>query len=156
MSVINLSTEVTTYLGKNIKDICPNSFINNGDNHCAHFVSHVMGYSFGFRCKGMTGKGTGVGASIRVNEVFAQCPRVGLWADKPAGDCLIFITSTDNVNVDSKVMGTRPKKHIGIFCNNNVYHYSNSKDKVITQTAEEFALHYIGSSFQLYYGTFPL
>ena len=94
-------------------------------------------------------------ASIRVNEVFAQCPRIGLWADKPASNLLAFVTTSDNVNLNLGWMGTRPKKHIGIFCNNTIYHYSNIHDKVMTKSPDEFAKHYAGSTVQLYFGTFP-
>ena len=94
-------------------------------------------------------------ASIRVNEVFAQCPRIGLWADKPAGNLLAFVTTSDNVNLNLGWMGTRPKKHIGIYYNNTIHHYSNVMDRVITQMPEMFAKHYKVSNVELYFGTFP-
>jgi hypothetical protein len=54
-----------------------------------------------------------------------------------------------------------PRKHIGIYCDNKIWHYSNSKNKVISQTVAEFKKHYGSSSaalktYQIYYGTFPL
>ena len=36
-------TDFSTYLDRR-SAICPNGYANDADNHCAHFVSHVMGY----------------------------------------------------------------------------------------------------------------
>ena len=102
------------------------------------------------------------GKNVRVNEIFIKCPQVGEWADKKetVRACLAFITNEANVKVDTKHMGTDPKKHIGIFVNDKIWHYSNSRNKVVNQTVEEFKKHY-GSSetalakFKLYYGTIP-
>ena len=52
-------------------------------------------------------------------------------------------------------MASRPKKHVGIYCDGNVWHYSNTKDKVVKQTPDEFAKHYGNSGFAVFYGTFP-
>ena len=65
------------YLSKHISDICGSEYIDDKTNHCAHFVSHVLGYQFGFTCKNMTGKGKD-GVCIRVHELFPRCPSVGL------------------------------------------------------------------------------
>jgi len=48
--------DIEQYLEKNINGICNNSYHKNTDNHCAHFVSHVLGFRFGFTCRGMTGE----------------------------------------------------------------------------------------------------
>ena len=37
-------------LGKHIRDICPLGYAANSDNHCAHFVAHVLGYHSGITC----------------------------------------------------------------------------------------------------------
>lgn len=152
------STELDKFLGKHIKDICDCEYANDAHNHCAHFVSHVMGYKFGFTCKGMTGKGKGSGANIRVHEVFSKCKEVGEWdsATKPPGDCLAFVTGKSNVNLASKTMTNVPRKHIGIFCGNMIYHYSNSQRKVVKVTPAQFAHHYSGNDIKVYYGTFPI
>lgn len=156
----NLTTAPTQelldgYLDKNIKDICESEYKNDDDNHCAHFVSHVMGFTFGFTCKGMTGKGD-KGYCIRVHNVFSQCPEVGNWADCTANSCLIFITGKKNVDLPGKKMANVPKKHIGIYLAGTIWHYSNSRDKVVTQAPEEFSHHYPGKDIAMFYGTFPL
>lgn len=145
------------YLGKSISEICPNEYTDNSKNHCAHFVSHVKGYTFGFKCYGMTNKGPKPGASIRVHEVFSECPLVGRWDDKPESitSCLAFVTSSKNVKVDKKEMLNVPAKHIGIFSGGMIYHYSNSKDQVVKQTPQQFKKHYKGSTIEVFYGTFP-
>lgn len=155
MAQVAPSALLAAALGKHIKDICDCSYFNDSENHCAHFVSHMMGYKFGFKCKDMTGKGTGNGATIRVHELFKSCGSVGEWADKPAGDCLAFVTASSHVNLSSKVMANVPQKHVGICYNDMIFHYSNSQHKVVSVTPEKFAKHYTGSNIKVYYGSFP-
>ncbi len=157
MASINLNLELKNFVDKHIKDICDCGFSDNSSNHCAHFVSHVMGYTFGFRCKNITGKGPGYGVNIRVHEVFSKCGKVGEWNDKykPTGNCLAFVTGASNVNLANKTMVNIPAKHIGIFCNNMIYHYSNKQQKVVCVTPENFSKHYSGSDIKVFYGTFP-
>ena len=122
-------------LGKHIKDICEIGYEVASDNHCAHFVSHIMLYEFGpatcsnlnWDLKQSAKKGKVKGKNIRVNEVFMKCPKVGEWSDKDESvtSCLAFITNKSNVKLDPKHMGTNPKKHIGIFVNDKIWHYSN-------------------------------
>lgn len=156
--------------GKPIKDICDIGYDVSNDNHCAHFVSHIMEYEFGpATCSNLTwalkqaARTLKVkGKNVRVNSIFMKCPEVGEWGDK--GDsltsCLAFITKKSNVKTNPKHMGSIRQKHMGIFVNNQIWHYSNSKNKVVNQTVEEFKKHF-GSSqltlaeYQLYYGTFP-
>ena len=44
--MLTLAT-LNVYLGLHIGDICPVGFDNDGDNHCAHFVSHVLDWALG-------------------------------------------------------------------------------------------------------------
>ena len=48
-------TALSSFKGKNIGKICSFS-IGKDDtrNHCAHFVSHVLGYDFAETCKNFT------------------------------------------------------------------------------------------------------
>jgi hypothetical protein len=144
------------YEGLGIDQICTNGFTKKSDNHCAHFVNHVLSLSFGYTCKGATGK-TGAAANLRVQETFAKCPQVGKWADRGATvtKCFAFITYASSVDLGKKTMVNRPNKHIGIYCDGNIWHYSNSQDKVVKQTPDEFAKHYSGSGYAVFYGTFP-
>jgi hypothetical protein len=148
------ATALNAFVGKHIKDICGCEFHGDAFNHCAHFVSHAMGFHFGYTCKQQTGKGK-IGANIRVHELFKQCPEVGEWKACKATSCLVFITAASNVNLKTKVMANVPKKHVGIYLNGTIWHYSNSKRKVVTQTPEEFSHHYPGKNIALFYGTFP-
>ncbi|PYX49427.1 MAG: hypothetical protein DMG79_08715 [Acidobacteria bacterium] len=147
------STELNKFINKNIKQICGNSYVEPKDNHCAHFVSHVMDYEFGYTCKA-AGTGKVDGANLRVHEVFARCPSVGAWDDRPAtlDPCLVFVTATSNVNVVAKTMANVPKKHIGIFVGGTIWHYSNAQHKVITQVPGDFVHHYPGPDIALFYG----
>jgi len=145
------------YLDLPIGKICDCDYANDSDNHCAHFVSHVMGFRFGATCKGMTGKG-GLGASIRVHELFAKCPTVGNWGDLPStlNSGLAFVTDAKNVNLGSKTMENVPKKHVGIFLGGTIWHYSNTHHKVVTEAPGAFSHHYPGKTIAVFYGSFPL
>jgi hypothetical protein len=48
-----------------------------------------------------------------------------------------------------------PKKHIGFILNAMVWHYSNSRNKVIKQTTSAFRLHYSGQTNALWLGSLP-
>jgi hypothetical protein len=156
MGTLNINME--QYLGNPISKVCKNGYHKDSDNHCAHFVSHVLGLRFGFKCRDMTGKGElANAANIRVHEIFAKCPSVGKWNDRPEklDPCLAFVTSASNVKLKNKFMNNHPRKHIGIFHKGKIYHYSNSKDKVVEQTPEAYAKHYSGSDISVYYGAIP-
>jgi hypothetical protein len=146
------------FLGQNIVSICDNRFHVQNDNHCAHFVCHAMGFDFSFNCRDYKG-GSRPGANIRVHEVFANCARVGRWDDADTDvSQLVFVTRKDVVDLATKTMRNIPQKHIGIYQDNHVYHYSNSARKVVKQTVRDFY-----SAFQraysgdqgLFFGEFP-
>ena len=48
-----------------------------------------------------------------------------------------------------------PKKHIGIYPDNSIWHYSNTQDKVVVQMPDAFAHHYTGKDIAMFFGTFP-
>jgi hypothetical protein len=151
-------TNVASFLGKPIDDICGNGFDDHGDNHCAHFVSHVLHLAFGVTCKGLTG-GSQAAANVRVQEIFPECPEVGNWPP-PAGSgpVLIFVTKATNVNLATKTMRNVPKKHIGIFENGQVFNYSNTQEKVVSQTVPAFKTAFnaaYGGPQGYFWGTFP-
>jgi hypothetical protein len=151
--------DLNALLGKNISEICLCDLHSSSLNHCAHFVSHVMKYQFGYTCFNQTGKGKSEDkANIRVQEVFPKCRRVGKWADKPADlkKGLAFITHKNNVDLENKTMVNVPRKHIGIFIETTIWHYSNSNNKVVSQTPEQFSNHYSGEGITVFYGEFPL
>jgi hypothetical protein len=148
--------QLNAFLSKPIGQICPNGYTNDADNHCAHFVSHAMGYGFGATCR-MMSRGTQPGANIRVQEVFAQCPSVGTWDSRPntLPSCLVFITRASNVDLANKVMNNVPRKHVGIFMTGMIWHYSNSQRKVVQQTPEQFSHHYAAPDNAMFFGSLP-
>lgn len=153
------ATEMEGYVNKHISDICGCSFIDDGDNHCAHFVCHATELNFGLTCFGMTGKGDqSKSANIRVQEVFPRCRRVGTWASKPQDirTGFIFVTQATNVNLRAKTIVNVPRKHIGIFIGTDVWQYKNRLRHVIKQTPAEFKQHYSGAGYEIFYGEFPL
>ncbi len=149
MGISSLSADLLNqYVGKNIVDICAFGFASGAENHCAHFVSHVLQLEFGYTCA----RG---GRNIRVQEVFAKCPEVGEFDDRPGQSCLVFVTKASNVHLAKKIIDNVPKKHIGIFYNGTIWHYSNSRGHVVTQVPSEFIKHYPTQTNALFYGTFP-
>lgn len=153
------ATELDDYVGENISEICGCSYINNNDNHCAHFACHAKEYNFGLTCFGMTGRGDrDQSANIRVQEVFARCRRVGKWSDKPQDITtgFIFVTQEANVNLTTKVMANVRRKHIGIFIGQDVWQYKNAVRHVVKQTPAVFKQHYTGAGYEIFYGEFPL
>lgn len=153
MTEISERQSLDSYLGKNISEICGNGYTDNLLNHCAHFVAHVLGLSVGYTCRNQTG-GKEFGACIKVHHLFAHCVKVGTWASKPdeLDACLIFITHASNVNVGKKEMVNHPRKHVGIFREGSVTHYSNTMDRVTRQSVEQFSHHYPAPSNALFYG----
>ena len=145
-------------LDKNISDICKNKFHGNNYNHCAHFVSHIADIKFSYQCREYKG-GNKQPANIRVHEIFAQCPRVGKRSNMDlTREQLVFVTKEANVNIDKKEMINIPQKHVGIYSDGYIYHYANTKDKVIKQTIDDF-FNYFQSIYsghqELFFGYFP-
>jgi hypothetical protein len=135
---MSLGDRLNDALGKNISQICGNRFHDAALNHCAHFASHMCDMGFTFTCKEFAG-GTKPGANIRVHEVFAQCPKVGKWDDAdPNKTQLIFVTLASNVDIANKRMVNIPQKHIGVYHQGQVYHYSNGQDKVVKEPPASF------------------
>ena len=143
-------------LGKPIGQVCQNGYANDADNHCAHFVSHALGYQFGVTCLTMS-HGRQPGANIRVQEIFSRCPSVGTWESLPSTlpFCLVFITRVSNVDLTNKVMNNVPRKHVGIYVSGLIWHYSNSQRKVVQQTPEQFSHHYPSPDNAMFYGSLP-
>lgn len=144
-------------LNKTISDFCNNNFTNATDNHCAHFVCHLLQLDVGYDCK--THKnGSHPGAGLRVQELFAVCPQVGDWGKAPAGMKLVFVTDKSNVDLVAHTMRNVPKKHVGIFSDGFIYHYSNVQKQVVRQTPDEFIARFkaaYGGNQGLFFGTLP-
>jgi hypothetical protein len=153
LAMVTAST-LDSYLGKHIRDICGNAYADDSDNHCAHFVSHVLGLRFGATCH-MLGKGKAPGANVRVQELFGRCLRVGTWDSLTSSIpmCLVFITNPGNVKVASRTMYNVPRKHMGIHMSVYIWHYSNTLRKVVKQSPEEFSRHYPAPDNAMFYGT---
>lgn len=144
-------------VGQPIDSICPNGYANSDDNHCAHYVSHVLCFDFGTTCLSMV-NGKGPGANIRVQQLFEKCPQVGRWEDRPdtVHQCLVFVTDASNVHLSQKKIDNVPKKHVGIYFAGKIWNYSNSHGEVRCVTPHQFQLTYPGNNIALFYGTMPM
>ncbi|MCC9601913.1 hypothetical protein LOC67_15235 [Stieleria sp. JC731] len=149
------------FLGKGMSEICPSGYADTSNNHCAHFVGHALDIRVGLTCHGMASrkKRKGESASLRVHEIFAACPTVSEYdSSMLAKKGLMFVSGVSNfVTAKSGVTSLRnvPKKHIGILVGGKVWHYSNSRNKVVSQTPEEFIKHYRGQKNALWFGDLP-
>ena len=158
-----ITPNLDALVGDSITSLCPQGFHDFDSNHCAHFVSHVGGYRFGFLCHNMPDAeiATPSGVCVRVQELLPRCPQVGAWDRRPDtdDDLLVFITARGNVNLTAKTIRNVPKKHIGIFRDGQVYHYSNTDEKVVRQTPEavrrRFRAAYRDRTVDLFFGTLP-
>ena len=148
--------QLSGYLGKSIAEICPNGCTDEAANHGAHFVAHVLGYRFGLTCQ-MTGIPHGPAASLRVQDLFQHCAKLGVWSLRPASmtTCLVFITRASNVNLAARVMADVPRQHVGLLLDGFVWHYSSRQQRVVRQTSAQFARHYAGPDNALFYGSLP-
>ncbi len=155
-----ITPDLASVLGKDIADLCPQGFDDSEANHCAHFVSHMGGYQFGFLCNSIAGSSRR-GMTVRVQELFPHCPEVGKFEDLPdtEDDVLVFITAPSNVNLARKTIENVPRKHIGILHGGQVFHYSNGEDKVVRQTPDavrtRFRRTYADQTVDLFFGTLP-
>tara|TARA_Y100000815_G_C13086250_1_gene403949 strand:- start:113 stop:595 length:483 start_codon:yes stop_codon:yes gene_type:complete len=138
------ATTLDAFLGKDIRDICGTGFEDARVNHCAHFVGHALSINVGMVCGSMKYETRGEGASIRVDEIYNACPIRGAWGDLPKGTerCLAFVTLPSNVAEGT--MGSHPRKHVGVYIDGSIWHYSNSGDKVVKHAPEAWLLLFKG------------
>jgi hypothetical protein len=166
--MLHTTVPLADAVGKHISDLCPFSIArDNQQNHCAHFVSHMLGYDFGHTCKTFTWtdkQREEPGANLRVNEVFNRCRLRGLWSERPLHlqGCLIFVTHTSNVVELGHQLEMRDSrwKHIGIHLGGTVWHYSNTGRRVVSETVSAFnerfsrAYQTSGKTVEFYFGEF--
>lgn len=156
-------SELDAWVGKPIGDLCQNNFTTPKENHCAHFVSHVLGIRLGMVCgnMGMNRATRHTGGSIRCNELYNALQWTGPWDQRPIhliDGMLIFVISASQVV--NNVMQPVPKKHVGIHFAGHVYNFSNSQHKVIVDPSVEafhgkFKRQYGGGDVSLYFGVRP-
>jgi hypothetical protein len=145
-----------SYLGQHISAICPNGYDADGDNHCAHFVSHVLQLDTGLTCAGMTRRPRGPGANLRVHELFERCPAA--WEVRECssrGEGLLFVSAVTSFRHAPGRMANVRKKHIGLVREGTVWHYSNTRRQVVSQPADMFLFHYPRQDNALWWGRFP-
>lgn len=84
----------------------------------------------------------GKSVAIRVDDIFNIVPEYGRWTDKTLylTSCLIFATNSGNMNPGGHrlKMKNAPSKHIGIFIDGVVWHYSNTRDGVVKESVTIF------------------
>lgn len=146
-SLKKLKQKLEGTVGKRIDKFCQTVLASkHADNHCAHFVSHMLDYNITgtASCKTHTWDDKHndkiIGASIRVNEIYNH---INTLNKHPISDkaCykpgLVFVTQEKNMRIDGD-MGSGKFKHIGILIGSWVYHYGNTADKVKKQDLTSF------------------
>jgi hypothetical protein len=148
---------LSNWVGHHIRDVCPRGVVSDAQNHCAHFVSHVLGFEFGTTCRSLSAHHPGDSATIRVQDLFANCDQVGKWDSLPTPRVwgLVFITNLANVDLDAQTMRNVPRKHVGIFIGGQrtIYQYKNRVRQVVRQTPEEFGQHYEAPDNAMFWGS---
>jgi len=99
------------------------------------------------------------GGSILVDDLFEITPNVHEMQSCPlTGLGLIYISAPGNF-VPNGHQGYKirqvKKRHVGIFLNGNVWHYSNLDHKVIKQYIPEFIRHFKRNTDALWIGDLP-
>lgn len=143
--------------------LCSRIGNNSGKSCTGRFGSFVWVLAGIVDVRPVRGNSGKSGPAPRNRQLPLVLPEVSEWTDKEATvtPCLAFITKKSNVKISPKHMGSIKQKHMGIFVNNKIWHYSISKNKVVNQTVEDFKKHF-GSSqaalaeYGLYYGKFPV
>jgi hypothetical protein len=148
------ASKLDSYIGQSVETFC-GKYGKKGDslNHCAHFVSHALSLRIvGSKlCSNVAGstynyQERSQGYCIAVDQIFNNCINRCIFDIKtiPNGPCFIVATTNDNLSSDAppKLIVRTAARHIGIFCGNNVYHYSNSRDMVVKVSLQEFRNHY--------------
>ena len=85
-----------------------------------------------------------------------------MWDKRPPAlnTCLIFVTmKNEPIDFVRKIYPNVGNKHVGIFINGFIYHYSNDLGKqVMKQTMPQFEAHMIThyKAIQKAYGRFPI
>ncbi|NVZ70965.1 hypothetical protein [Pseudomonas costantinii] len=150
--------KLSSTVGQPISHFCLNGFNGPNASHCAHFISHVLAIDAGHTCR-IFASGRNPSASVRVVELFALSPEVGLWDQAPNGICLVFVTDRSNVDLSRHTMNENPNHHVGIFSDGLVYNYANLQDKVVAETPQDFLRRFqktYGGQQVLFYGTLPV
>ena len=147
------SINLDGYLGKTVVDFC-GKYGSKGDseNHCAHFVSHVLQLRIpgAALCSNVGGSSytyeeRRTGFCVRVNQVFNSCANRARWDDKNLPSDVCFVVATLEANIESSnplTIGSMSKKHIGFYSGGHVYNYSNTADAVRKTPLADFKRHY--------------
>ncbi|MFN3416383.1 MAG: hypothetical protein ACK4ZD_08730 [Caldimonas sp.] len=165
--MLHTTVPLADAVGKHISHFCAFDLgKNDGANHCAHLVSHLMGYEFDATCKNASlaeKQRPEKGACIRVDEIFNRLRETGPWDERPAHlqTCLIFVCRRSNMrHLDHRPrMESSAAKHIGIHLADTVWHYSNRSDQVVSDRVADFRTKFrrqyqlAGDPVEFYYGS---
>jgi hypothetical protein len=93
VSTAALQTKLERSVGQNINQICNTGFTSPSENHCAHYVCHILDLQYGLVCGSMAWATRGQGATLRVNELYNALDDTGRWDARPAteGGKFIFV-----------------------------------------------------------------
>lgn len=160
-------TYLDSFLGKTVEDFCETfGAVGDINNHCAHWVSHVLGFRIGKLCNQMAWqhrKDFEIGRSLVVNDIFNECPERGHWKDKPKNlqSCLIFAVAAHGLNNKAAklTMDNVPRKHVGIYFQGLAYNYHNTTRGTALEGVGVNGAHFFenlyGKGTVALYGTFP-
>ena len=99
------------------------------------------------------------GGSILVSDLFDITPNVRELVDCPTtGQGLIYVSAPGNfeqIGSNTYRIRTVRKRHVGVLLNGFVWHYKNSRNRVVAQPVSEFLSHYRRQTNALWIGDLP-
>jgi hypothetical protein len=167
LSTVDFPKDITrdflmSRVGQSVEDFCTCGFGKKGDehNHCAHYVSHVLGYRYGKLCSQMVWEyrnKTGEGRTLAVHDLFNNCPQRGLWKDRPSqiDPCLIFAVHESGISTRTWHMDNIRRKHVGIYLRGECFNYHNTKNEGVAFDGDAFFKSLYGKGTVALYGSFP-
>lgn len=151
------------FVGKTVEDFCK-VFGKKGDshNHCAHWVSHALGFRFGKLCISMSWeyrRDFDKGRTMVVSDLFNACTERGPWTNKPEdlSCCLIFGILEKGVSRrgGTWTMDNIRQKHVGIYLSDECYNYHNRKDEGVRVDGVSFFQNVYGKGTVALYAKIP-
>jgi hypothetical protein len=141
--------ELIPFEGQGPANFCNTGLVTSGQSHCAHFVCHALDFKMAKPlCGDLQLETRGKGVTMRVDDVFNYCTVTGFYED-PAkipdavvakSAFLVVATRPDNIEDRGGTIfvGNNPHKHIGICASGDIWNFSNTRHKVVRDTAANF------------------
>lgn len=123
-----IEIDLANHIGRTIADYCPHKTrTSDADPHCAHWITHLLGWPKPNDCAGGGRSVTTFGAACSGWRRFDPTGGLSLPSNEA---CLAYVAQWDKntkepIYPDKGGMVLRRPRHIGVFLNGYFYHYEN-------------------------------